>query len=190
MRDIFPRCRRDASPSRFDSSRIAAADAHAPPVSADAPERLDQVVAETNRMRRSETKPLAGHRSSCTASSNCTKGLLPSPFGNSCRPYRFTIWPRSVTSFTPLPNEFTHFAHNLVDRAAALRAARLRHDAESAMHVAALHDRNESRRLARRDLVLADRFLRTGFLFDVDDREARIVHPRESPLLRATTSST
>ena len=47
------------------------------------------------------------------------------------------------------PNEFTHLAHNLFDRAAALGAARLRHNAEGAMHVAALHDGNESGRLAR-----------------------------------------
>src|SRR6202521_3505333 len=38
---------------------------------------------------------------SCTASSNCTNGLLPCTTGNSWRPNRFTIWPRSVTSFTP-----------------------------------------------------------------------------------------
>ncbi len=66
------------------------------------------------------------------------------------------------------------------------------------MHVAALHDGDERGRLTRCDCVIANCFLRAGFLGDIDDRKARIVHRairrrdggRALPVLRATSSST
>src|SRR3984893_15549727 len=59
-----------------------------------------------------------------------------------------------------LCDERAHFAHNLGNGAAALRSSRLRDDAKSAMHVAALHDGNEGRRLFGPESLFANRFLR------------------------------
>ena len=73
-------------------------------------------------------------------------------------------------------DQFAHFPDDLRDRPAALGTASPRHDAKSAMHVAALHDGDEGRRLARSQGVFADRFLRADFLRRVDDRKARVVH--------------
>ena len=73
-------------------------------------------------------------------------------------------------------DQFAHFADNAADAAAAFGAARVGHDAESAAHVAALHDRDEG---ARRDGgMVADGFLRAGFLVGVDDGETQVVHGR------------
>jgi len=60
-------------------------------------------------------------------------------------------------------------AHDLVHRTRALVAARLGHDAEGAVHVAALLDRDEGAHLLFLEDVLADRVLRAGFLRDVHD---------------------
>src|SRR5437588_466116 len=44
------------------------------------------------------------------------------------------------------------------------------------MHVASLHDRDKRHRLLRRELLLADSRLRTGFFCDIHDRKTQIVH--------------
>ena len=44
------------------------------------------------------------------------------------------------------------------------------------MHVASLHDRNESGRLPGRELLFADCFLRARLFFNIDDRKSQIVH--------------
>src|SRR5260370_14567800 len=67
-------------------------------------------------------------------------------------------------------------AHDFIDRTAALRSARLRDNAEGAMHVASLHDRDKSARLPRGKRLLANCLLRAGLLGDINDRESRIVH--------------
>ena len=66
--------------------------------------------------------------------------------------------------------------HNVGDRARTLRATRARHDAEGAVHIAALHDAHERRDLPVLQHVLADRALRTRLLRDVHDAETRVVH--------------
>ena len=76
-----------------------------------------------------------------------------------------------------------------MNRAAALSAAGVRHDAEGAAHVAALHDRDECRRLAHLGQVVANRVLRAFFFGDVTDRaacqrEGGIVHPRLQALFQ------
>src|SRR4051794_7043290 len=55
-----------------------------------------------------------------------------------------------------LRNQGADFIDNLVDRATALCTARLRDDAEGAMHIAALHDRDERRGLLRGELLSPD----------------------------------
>ena len=60
----------------------------------------------------------------------------------------------------PAGDEFTNFAHDLFNRATALRPAGPRHDAKGAMHVAPLHDGNERRGLPRRELLFANRLLK------------------------------
>src|SRR5438105_15747012 len=57
-------------------------------------------------------------------------------------------------------DEIAHFALNLVDLTAALRATRLRDNAKGAMHVASLHDRDKSGSLLRRELLVANRRFR------------------------------
>ena len=44
------------------------------------------------------------------------------------------------------------------------------------MHVASLHDRDKSGRLLPRELLVANRRLRAGFLCNIDNRKAQIVH--------------
>jgi hypothetical protein len=73
--------------------------------------------------------------------------------------------------FDAARNEIAHFAYNFVDRTAAFRAARLRNDAKSAVHVASLHDRDKRRGLPRRKLLVADRRLRPCLLRDIDNRK-------------------
>src|SRR6266699_2407783 len=73
-------------------------------------------------------------------------------------------------------DQVAHFAHDLINRTAALRATRLRDDAKRAVHVASLHDRDKGGRLPRRELLLANCFLRARLFGDVDDRETWIVH--------------
>ena len=73
----------------------------------------------------------------------------------------------------PVGDELLAFADDLVHRARALVAARRRDDAERAVHVAPLLDRDEGAHLALRPLqVVADRVLRAGLLGRVDDRLA------------------
>ena len=78
--------------------------------------------------------------------------------------------------FRSAQNQIAPFRHNLRDRAAAFRSTRLRHDAESAVHVASLHDRDKSRRLPGHQLLVANGRLRTDFFIDINDREPQIVH--------------
>ena len=73
-------------------------------------------------------------------------------------------------------HQAAYFAQNLIDRTAALRSARLRDDAEGAMHVASLHDRNESGRLPEHEWLVANRRLRAGFLANVNNGKTQIVH--------------
>src|ERR1700686_2647272 len=75
------------------------------------------------------------------------------------------------------------FAHNFRNGTTALGATRLRHDAKSAMHVAALHNRNKGGRLLGHELLLANSRLRSRFRCNIDnpemigaDRKSRIVH--------------
>src|SRR6266516_2608261 len=75
-----------------------------------------------------------------------------------------------------LRDQVANFAHNFINGTAALRATRLWDDAEGATHVAALHDRNESGRLPRCELLLANCRLRAALFGDIDDRETQIVH--------------
>ena len=85
--------------------------------------------------------------------------------------------------FHALSGEEFHFLNDVRDGPAALFSARVRHDAERAAHVAALHDGDEGRGVARLGHVVADRVLGIRFLRDVADgcaaeRKCRIVHAR------------
>ena len=64
------------------------------------------------------------------------------------------------------------FRHDVVHRARTLVAARLRHDAEGAIHVAALLDGDEGGDLPLVQHVVANGVLRAGLLGNVDDRVA------------------
>src|ERR1700726_3330055 len=62
------------------------------------------------------------------------------------------------------------FAHNFPNGTTALGATRLRHDAKSAMHVAALHNRNKRGRLLGREFLFANSRLRSRFLCNIYNR--------------------
>src|SRR5438309_11208470 len=83
-----------------------------------------------------------------------------------------------------LCDQSTHFCDDLVDRAAAFGSACPRYDAKGAMHVAALHDRHECRRLFWRERLVADGRLRADFLLHIDNGKARIVHAPMALLLQ------
>ena len=76
--------------------------------------------------------------------------------------------------FAPAFDESAHFADDAADASAAFRAARVGHDAKGAAHVASLHDGDES--AGRDGDVVADGFLRAGFLVGVDDGKAEVIH--------------
>ena len=71
-------------------------------------------------------------------------------------------------------DQFAHFADDAADAAAAFGAAGVGHDAEGAAHVAALHDGDKG--AGRDGGVVADGFLRTGFLRGVDHGKTEVVH--------------
>ncbi len=77
--------------------------------------------------------------------------------------------------FHPLRDERPDLGHDLRDGARTFRTARARHDAESAVHVAALHDRDEGGNLFRREQMIPDRVLRTGLLRDIDNPARRLL---------------
>ena len=83
--------------------------------------------------------------------------------------------PEQSDFFDAARDEIAHLADDFINRTTALRAARLRNDAESAVHVASLHDRDKSRRLPGRQLLVANRRLGTSFLRDINDRKSQII---------------
>ena len=74
--------------------------------------------------------------------------------------------------------EGSDFVGDFLNRPSTLLAARLRHNAKRAVHVAALHDRNKCRDLALFDLLLADRALGAGLLLGVHNRPALVIDQR------------
>src|SRR4029077_11371817 len=84
--------------------------------------------------------------------------------------------PQQRDFFDSARNQIAHFGHDLVDGPAAFRSTRLRHNAEGAVHIASLHDRDKRRRLARPQLLVANGRLRTGFPLDINDRKPQIIH--------------
>src|SRR2546423_3580709 len=64
-------------------------------------------------------------------------------------------------------DETANFAHNFLNRSAPLRAAGPRDDAKGAMHIAALHDRDERGRLPLFQFVVANRFGGAAFLLRI-----------------------
>ena len=79
-------------------------------------------------------------------------------------------------------NERANFGDDFGDGAAALGSTRARHNAKGAVHVAALHDRNEGGRLFRRERLISNGRLRTGFFSHIDNGTTQIVHSIEAAL--------
>src|SRR5439155_20011679 len=138
-------------------------------------ECVDQVITESDRMRRSKAEPL--------------KPVDPVHRFEQLHKWAFIVDLRNSVPAVQIHNlseqrDFLHsarhqiayFAHDLIYRTTTLRSARLRDDAKCAMHIASLHDRNESGRLASCKLLLANCLLRAGFLRNINNREARVIH--------------
>src|SRR5437763_7537337 len=64
--------------------------------------------------------------------------------------------PEQCDFFHTARDQFAHLVYDFVDSAAAFGPARPRHDTKRAMHVAALHDRDERGRLLRSERLLAN----------------------------------
>src|ERR1051326_1880400 len=74
--------------------------------------------------------------------------------------------------FDPTGNQLSAFCDNIGDRAAALGAAGIRHDAKGAVLITPLHDAYESAHGflgVSVEQMLADRGLAPGFLGNIDD---------------------
>src|SRR5205823_13141885 len=82
----------------------------------------------------------------------------------------------------PLRDESTDFRHDFLDRAAAFGTACPRHDTKGAMHIAALHDGDECRRLFGGNHLITNGRLRSDLLLHIDNGKPRIVHA-SMPLL-------
>ena len=144
-------------------------------------QRLDEIVAKSDRMRRGKAEPLQAidlvHRLEQLHEGTFVRLGHDAGYSGKLVP---TVEVHDLAQerhfFYSVRDKLAHFAHDFCDRAAALGAARPRHDAKSAMHVAALHDGNKGRRLPRPQRVIADRFLRAALLLGVADREAGVVH--------------
>src|SRR5438477_8098909 len=76
----------------------------------------------------------------------------------------------------PSGDESANFRDDFGNDATALGAARPWHNAKSAMHIASLHDRDERRRLFRRERLITNGRLRTDFFFHIDCGKTQIVH--------------
>ena len=100
---------------------------------------LDQVVPESDRMRRSKAEPLQSvdpvHRFE-----QLHKWTFIVDLWNSVPPVQIHDLPEQRYFLHSPSHQVAHFAHDLIDRTAPLRSARLRNDAKGAMHVASLHD--------------------------------------------------
>src|SRR3984893_16974515 len=137
-------------------------------------ERVDQIVAKSDRMGRSKTEPVQSldlmHR---------FEQLHERGFTVAFREFVTAVKINDLTEqrnfLHTVSHQLLHFPHDLRDRSAAFGSARLRHDTEGAMHVASLHDGNESGRLFCGEFLFANRFLRTGFFINIDDGKSWIV---------------
>src|ERR1700745_2984133 len=129
---------------------------------------VDQVVAETDRMRGSETKSLKA-----VDLVNRFQQLYERRFVVDLRKFMATVKIHDLSQsrdfFAAARNQIAHFGHDLADGPAAFRSTRPRHDAESAVHVASLHDRDKSRRLPGRQLLIENGRLGHPFLLDIND---------------------
>ena len=128
---------------------------------------IDEIFAKADRMRRSETKPLE--------SIDFVNGFeqLQRTLVVDLRKLVASVEINDLSEkgdfFDAVSDKRANFSDDFVDRAALLRTARLRHNTKGAMHVAALHDRDERRRLFRRERLLMNRRLRTDLFLNIDN---------------------
>src|SRR6516162_502639 len=128
---------------------------------------VDEVVAKTDWMGRSETKSFKAFDLVNGFEQLHERGLAVD-----LRKFMATVkihdLPQQRDFFDPARNQIAHFGHDLVDGPAAFRSTGLRHNAESAVHVASLHNGHKSRRLPACHSLVANGRLRTGFLIDIN----------------------
>ena len=74
-----------------------------------------------------------------------------------------------MTSFTPCRTSDSTSGNNFRNGPRTFLAPRARHDTERAVHVTALHDRDEGGYLVRREQMISDRILRAGLFRHIDD---------------------
>src|SRR4051812_17543404 len=105
-------------------------------------QRLEQIVAESDRMRRSEAQTLQTvdrvhsfeQLHEWTLAVDCWEFMPAKEVHDLAEQRDF---------FHPAGDELPNFPHDFIDRTAAFSAPGARDDAKRAMHVASLHDRDK-----------------------------------------------
>src|SRR4029453_8172009 len=119
-------------------------------------ERVDQIVAEPYRMRRGKTKALQA-LDFVHGLEQLKKRTFAFPLRKLVAAGQLHDLPKQSDFLHSVPNQIAHFVDDFIDGTASLPAARLRNNAEGAMHIASLHNRNESGRLPGHELLIANR---------------------------------
>src|SRR6478752_7887521 len=120
-------------------------------------QRLEQIVAESDRMRRSEAQTFqtVDRVDGFEQLHEWTLAFDGWKFVPAIKVHDLA---EQSDFFHPAGDEFPDFPHDFIDRTAAFLSPGARDDAKRAMHVASLHDRNERRRLALFQFVIPNRF--------------------------------
>src|SRR5215469_3248500 len=141
--------------------------------------RLDQITLESDRMWGGKTNPFqTGNRMHCFQELN--KGRFAVLLRKLVPSVQVKDLPEERDFFYPFSDQRTNFFDNFLDWTAAFRPSGIGHDAESAMHVAALHDGHEARYLGGGQRMISNRVLRARFLSNVHDGEAKVIGSIES----------
>src|SRR5690348_10312830 len=120
-----------------------------------ASERIDQIATESNRVRRGKAEPRETV-DSVDSFEKLHKRTLAASHRKFVTPVEIHDLAEQRHFPNPLANECANFRDNFFDRPAPLLSAGLRHDAECAMHVASLHDRNKRGCLSLSDWLVAN----------------------------------
>src|ERR1700756_3184684 len=115
------------------------------------------------------------------------KGRLAVLLGKFVPPVQVNDLAKKRDFFYPSADQRPNFFNNFLDWTAAFCPSGIGHDAESAMHVTALHNGDEARYLGGGWSMISNRVLRAGFFIDVHDGEAKVIGSTESAKVLASS---
>src|SRR6516165_3210126 len=137
--------------------------------------RLDRILPETNRMRRSKPNALKT-LDFVNSLQQLNKRAFAVNFLEFVAPVQVDDLAQQSDFLNAACDQRTHLIDDLLERSAPLRATCGRNNAESAVHVAALHDRDEGSDLAEGEQMIANGSLRILFIAYVNDGKPKVVH--------------